>query len=312
MTSQDNGVDGFNDSNDSSDFPDDFKSLDQLTVHVIGLGLMGGSLAMALREKVKRLTAQDANSKILEIALQAGVIEAVDELAQADVIILAVPSDRIPKVIQELTVSGQLKDGALVMDIGSTKGLICDALDTLPENVAAVGGHPMCGLAENGYPNAIPTLFQRARFVLCETTRTTPQARHAATQLATAVGARPLWMDRYRHDALTALTSHLPHVLSFALMRLAIEAAAEDEALFQLAAGGFDGATRLARTEENMITGMFTTNAAQIRPLLARLREHLDALDALFDDPDELRQELARVVEARRLYTTTYGERPIS
>lgn len=287
-------------------------AIDGFTVHIIGLGLMGGSLAMALRGHVQCITAQDANSANLESALQAGVIDGVGGLDQADVVILAVPSDRIPQLIHQFCATGQLKNGALVMDIGSTKGRICDTLDTLPNTVAAIGGHPMCGLAENGYRNAIPTLYKGARFVLCETVLTTPAARAVAENLVTVIGARPLWMDRYRHDALTALTSHLPHVLSFALMRLAMEASAEDEALFQLAAGGFDGATRLARTEENMITGMFTTNAAQIRPLLARLRNHLDTLDALFDHPDELREELARVVEARRLYTKTYGERPIS
>ncbi|MBI5930308.1 MAG: prephenate dehydrogenase/arogenate dehydrogenase family protein [Chloroflexi bacterium] len=287
-------------------------AIDGFTLHIIGLGLMGGSLAMALRGHVNRITAQDANPANLEAALQSGVIDGVGGLEQADIVILAVPSDRIPLLIQQICTSGQLKNGALVMDIGSTKGRICDTLDTLPKQVAAIGGHPMCGLAENGYRNAIPTLFKGARFVLCETVLTTPAAREVAEKLVTIIGARPLWMDRYRHDALTALTSHLPHVLSFALMRLAMEASAEDEALFQLAAGGFDGATRLARTEENMITGMFTTNAAQIRPLLARLRNHIDTLDALFDNPDELREELARVVEARRLYTKTYGERPIS
>ncbi len=287
-------------------------AIDGFTVHIIGLGLMGGSLAMALREHVKRITAQDANATHLESALQSGVIDGVGEQDRADIVILAVPSDRIPQFIQNLAIPGQLKNGALVMDIGSTKGRICDTLDTLPATVTAIGGHPMCGLAENGFRNAIPTLYKGARFVLCETTLTTPAACAIAETLVTLIGARPIWMDRYRHDALTALTSHLPHVLSFALMRLAMEASAEDEALFQLAAGGFDGATRLARTEENMITGMFTTNAAQIRPLLARLRNHLDTLDALFDHPDELREELARVVEARRLYTKTYGERPIS
>lgn len=287
-------------------------AIDGFTVHIIGLGLMGGSLAMALRGHVQWITAQDANPANLESALQAGVIDGVGGLDQADIVILAVPSDRIPQLIHQFCTAGQLKKGALIMDIGSTKGRICDTLDTLPNTVAAIGGHPMCGLAENGYRNAIPTLYRGARFVLCETVLTTPATRAVAESLVTAIGARPLWMDRYRHDALTALTSHLPHVLSFALMRLAMEASAEDEALFQLAAGGFDGATRLARTEENMITGMFTTNAAQIRPLLARLRNHLDTLDALFDHPDELREELARVVEARRLYTKTYGERPIS
>ncbi len=85
--------------------------------------------------------------------------------------------------------------------------------------------------------------------MLCETRRTTDSARVLAEGLARAVGAQPLWMDRARQDHLTALTSHLPHLLSFALMRLAMDGSEEDSALFELAAGGFDGATRLARTD---------------------------------------------------------------
>jgi prephenate dehydrogenase len=178
--------------------------------------------------------------------------------------------------------------------------------------VLAVGGHPMCGLAENGYAHAVATIYPGARFVLCETARTTGEARALAEALVQAAGAQPLWMDRARHDAATALTSHLPHLLSFALMRLAMETAAEDGALFELAAGGFDGATRLARTDETMIVGMFSTNADQLRSITARLREHLDHLDAMLEDVPALHDELAEIVTARRAYTASYGERLIT
>ncbi len=176
----------------------------------------------------------------------------------------------------------------------------------------AVGGHPMCGLAENGYRNAIPTLYQGARFVLCETKRTTDEARTLSEALARAVGAQPLWMDRTRQDHLTALTSHLPHLLNFALMRLAMDGSVEDSALFELAAGGFDGATRLARTDAAMIVGMFSTNADQIRCVTDQLRDHLDRLEALLEDPEHLDGELSEIVSARRGYTSGYGERLIT
>jgi prephenate dehydrogenase len=147
---------------------------------------------------------------------------------------------------------------------------------------------------------------------LCETARTSGEARALAEALVQATGAQPLWMDRTRHDAATALTSHLPHLLSFALMRLAMEIAAEDGALFELAAGGFDGATRLARTDETMIVGMFSTNADQLRSITARLREHLDHLEAMLEDVPALHDELAEIVTARRAYTASYGERLIT
>jgi prephenate dehydrogenase len=284
------------------------KPLRDCSVHIIGLGLMGGSLAMALRGQVRRITAEDILPDVLRQAQERGVIDAAGTAADADIVIPAIPADRIITLIPALDV----RPGALVIDLGSTKTRICDQLDRLPEGVLAVGGHPMCGLAENGYAHAIATLYQGARFVLCETARTTGEARALAEALVQAAGAQPLWMDRTRHDAATALTSHLPHLLSFALMRLAMEIAAEDGALFELAAGGFDGATRLARTDETMIVGMFSTNADQLRSITARLREHLDHLDAMLEDVPALHDELAEIVTARRAYTTSYGERLIT
>jgi prephenate dehydrogenase len=277
-------------------------------VHIIGLGLMGGSVALALRDQVRRLTAEDIDPSVLESAQKSGVIDGVGRAADADLVILAIPADRILRRIPAL----DMRPGTLVIDLGSTKTHICEMLDQLPEDVLAVGGHPMCGLAENGYVHAIPTLYHGARFILCETARTTPAARTLAEELVMALGAQPLWMDRERHDYLTALTSHLPHLLSFALMRLAMEAATEDTALFDLAAGGFDGATRLARTNEAMITGMFCTNAEQLRVVTARLRQHLDEMERLLDDRADLSHLLGEIVAARRSYTANYGERKIT
>jgi prephenate dehydrogenase len=269
---------------------------------------MGGSLAMALRGQVARITAHDIDSSVLDAALGAGVIDAVGDPADADVVVLAVPADRIVEMVRGLDV----RPGALVIDLGSTKAQICDALGDLPPSALAVGGHPMCGLAENGFNNAIPTLYHGARFVLCDTARTTPHARALAEALVHAVGAVPLWMECQRHDMLTALTSHVPHLLSFALMRLAMDVSAEEDGLFALAAGGFDGATRLARTDETMIVGMFNTNAAAIRQVADRLRAHLDRLESLLEDDAALARELGEIVEARRAYSDHYGERPIA
>ncbi len=275
---------------------------------MIGLGLMGGSLAMALRGQVGRTTAEDIAPSVIADATARGVIDEPGACGDADIVVLAVPAHAIIDLVPGLA----LRPGVLVLDLGSTKTRICEALDRLPPDVLAVGGHPMCGLAENGYAHAIPTLYQGARFVLCETQRTTGEARIIAEMLVRAVGAQPLWMDRARQDRLTALTSHLPHLLSFALMRLAMDGAAEDAALLDLAAGGFDGATRLARTDAAMIAGMFSTNADQLRAAAAELRAHLDRLDAILGDADALERELGAIVAARRAYTAGYGERLIT
>ena len=283
-------------------------AFESCTVHIVGLGLMGGSLAMALRGEVGRITAEDIAPEVIERGLAQGVIDAAGTTAEADIVVLAIPAHYIITLIPHL----EVRPGALVIDLGSTKTRICEALDRLPPGVMAVGGHPMCGLAENGYVNAIDSLYEGARFVLCETRRTTDEARAVAEALVRAVGALPLWMDRVRQDRLTALTSHLPHLLSFALMRLAMDGSVEDSALYELAAGGFDGATRLARTDAAMIVGMFSTNAGQLREATAHLRAHLDHLDAILENIEALEGELGDIVTARRAYTETYGERLIT
>jgi len=283
-------------------------SFSTCTVHLIGLGLMGGSLAMALRGQVGRITAEDIAPGVIEDAARRGIIDGPGASGDADIVVLAVPAHTIIDLVAGLA----LRPGTLVLDLGSTKTRICEALDRLPPDVLAVGGHPMCGLAENGYAHAITTLYQGARFVLCETQRTTGEARIIAEMLVRAVGAQPLWMDRARQDRLTALTSHLPHLLSFALMRLAMDGAAEDPALLELAAGGFDGATRLARTDAAMIVGMFSTNADQLRQATAELRAHLDHLEMILGDAEALERELGAIVAARRAYTAGYGERLIT
>ena len=277
-------------------------------VHVVGLGLMGASLALALRGKVARITGEDIKPEIANSALKDGAVDEICTADRADIVVIAIPADYIGAALAKLT----LKTGALVLDLGSTKSQICAQMDALPETVQAVGGHPMCGVAENGYTNAFPTLYAGARFVLCETKRTTEAAWHLCEQLLAAIGASPLRMDREKHDYMAGAISHLPHLMSFALMRLAMHLSQNGTSVYELAAGGFDGATRLARTDEAMITGMFRTNAPILRELVDQLQQHLDELTALLDDPEHLRQELDMIVEARRNYTHEYGERLIT
>lgn len=279
-------------------------------LHIIGLGLMGGSLALDLQSQVGRLTAEDRNPQVIEEALQRGLIAASDERDQADIVVLAIPVHHMPGLIANLP--GTLQAGTLVIDLGSTKAAVCAALDALPDDLLAVGGHPMCGLAENSFRNATAGLYQDARFVLCETARTTDRARLLAEALVTASGATPLWLERHRHDFLTAVTSHLPHLLNFALMQLAVDVEGQDGDLYALAAGGFDGATRLARTNTAMITGMFSTNADNLRQLTDQFIQQLEALAALLDDPEQLEPAIEDIVQARRRYSEDYGERPIS
>jgi prephenate dehydrogenase len=155
------------------------EGLKQSHLHIVGLGLMGASLARALRGKVSLLSGSDIRPELEAQACHDQVIDHTGGVEQADIVVVAVPSHHIIPTLGHLA----YKPGALVLDMGSSKHQICQFMDTLPPQVNAVGGHPMCGLAENGYQNAIPTLYYKARFILCETARTT-QGRLAICRIS--------------------------------------------------------------------------------------------------------------------------------
>ena len=271
------------------------------TVHITGLGLMGASLALALRGHVRALCGDDIDPSVVSHALERGIIDGTGGREQADLIVLAIPADAILDALPAL----EARAGALVLDMGSTKGRIVERMAGLPPDVFAVGGHPLCGRAESGIDVATGLLFRGARFLLCRTRRTDASAVTLAESLVRAVGAVPMWLDAARHDEALALTSHLPHLMAYALAGVAGDAAAQDGSLHALTGGGFHGATRLAASDAAMVRGMLSTNAAHVRAAATAFRARVDALAALLDDAADLHDALARCNQARKGFGPT-------
>ena len=207
-------------------------ALKNARICVIGLGLMGGSLAMALKNQVAGISAVDVNPKSRDQAVAWGIVgKASDDLkvaGEANLVVLATPVRTLIGQIREL--AGILTPGAVVIDLGSVKAPVVEAMNTLPETIGAVAGHPMCGKEVSGLEHADSALFHMARFVLCRTERTTPEAWKIARELVEAVGAQVMEMDAVQHDRVAAGTSHLPYLLSAALTLTTGMHAAHDEA----------------------------------------------------------------------------------
>ena len=265
----------------------DFLSTAQ--VAIIGLGLMGGSLAMALRGLCARTWAYDPDEPTLRIAQQQGIVDRVsanlEEILQGnDLIILAAPVQAILRLLKGLPelVSGK----PVVMDIGSTKRQIVAAMQKLPQHFDPIGGHPMCGKEKLGLVNADAELFQGATFAFTPLERTSLRARQLVSQLAEAIGARALWVDADIHDRWTAATSHLPYLLSSAL----VLAAPSDAG--QLAGPGFRSMTRLAATPSSMMLDVLETNRDYVLNTLERFREQIDLVEALLRHSDRNQLEL--------------------
>ena len=278
---------------------------------VIGLGLIGGSLARALRAagQVGHISGFDLDASQRQQALQLGVVdEACDcplkAVADADVVVLAVPVLHTGEALKALLAG--LKAGAIVTDVGSTKQSV------LAEVRAACGGtlppwfvaaHPIAGTEKSGVAASFAELFQGKRLIL------TPHAEQDATALATverlwaATGARVVHMGAAEHDAIFAATSHLPHLLAFAFVDM-LSGLPEAAAIFPNAGGGFRDFTRIASSSPAMWHDIVRANADAVSGLLARQIAALQTLQGQIGAGDwpAVQAGFARARAAREHY----------
>lgn len=280
--------------------------LSDCRVTIVGLGLMGGSLGLALmgEQACQEVTGVARRGETLRRAvewgaIQWGTLDLVEGVKDADLVILATPVRTIIDLLGRI--SPHLKEGAVVMDLGSTKAAVARAMAVLPSRLQPVGGHPMCGRERAGIEAAEPDLYRGATFVLTPLERTSGEALSLAQDLVEAVGARPLILDPETHDGLVATTSHLPYLLAVALMGTLGEIGAKDERVYRLAAGGFRDTSRLASSEVTMMLDILLTNRSQIcqkADLFCRSLTHL--LSALQKEDEEILQQILIRAQRRR------------
>ena len=252
---------------------------------------MGGSLALALKGKCADLLAVVLRPSTRELALRMNIVSQAEEdpakiLPQADVIVLSTP---VPAILDWL---GRLPEyvpqRCVVIDMGSSKQIIVQKMNMLPERFDAIGGHPICGKENLTLENAEATLFQNAPFVLTPLDNLSVRASAAALQMIRAIGARPLWLDAVSHDRLLAYTSHLPFLLASALtMTAPLDAAS-------LVGPGFNSTSRLASTPSSMMLGILQTNRDNVLKAIAAFRDNLDLIEAALQSQnvDKLREIL--------------------
>jgi prephenate dehydrogenase len=190
------------------------------------------------------------------------------------------------------------------MDIGSTKRAVERAMEDLPIQFAAIGGHPMCGRESSGLTAASADLFAGQTFILCRNRRTTLVIEEVAMMLVANIGARPHLMPADEHDALVATTSHLPYVVSATLMSRAWHRAAEDQRLWDVSASGLRDTTRLAGSNPEMMVEIMLTNQ---RALSAEIEAYAQELAAMAEalrtrNRQVLQGKLAEARDYRRDY----------
>jgi len=282
------------------------KPISESTVTIIGLGLMGGSLAGALRGKCRGVVGVARREETVNQAVSHGLIDAgTTDLAAGvrtvDIVVLATPVRTIVKLVR--TVGPVLPDGAILIELGSTKAEVVAAMSDLPAHVQPLGGHPMCGKELSGITAADPTLYRGKTFILVPLPRTAPTAIAVGRELARTIGAVPLVLDdARRHDFLVATLSHLPYLLACALVRTADATTSEDPVAWEIVASGFRDTSRVAASDIDMMTDILLTNREEILNALREYGSHLHDLERLVKERDEkkLKQALSYVREKRK------------
>lgn len=236
-------------------------------VAVLGLGLIGGSLGLAVGRRYD-VVGYDRRSDRRRTALRRGAARTVtasvrEAVETADIVILAVPVRAMPALAREAV--RYMRRGAVLTDVGSVKAAVEKSVGPLARTagVAFVGGHPLAGSEKSGVENASATLFRKS---VCVLTRRFAHAKAVAavSALWRAAGGTPRIMDAARHDRALALTSHLPHVIAFALVARARAEGRAIPGLQGLAAGSFRDATRVAASDPELWAGIFRENRAEI------------------------------------------------
>ncbi len=275
-------------------------------VAILGLGLIGGSLGLAL----KRAMGQDVHivgySRRPETTAKAkdrGIVDTAapdlrEAVSEVDVVIIATPVLTIREVLQG--VAPHVGTGCVVSDIGSTKRKVLEwAAEALPEGVDFVGGHPMAGKETSGVDYADGGLFEGCVYCLVPSARAGETAVDIMKELAITVGARPMLIDAESHDGLVAGVSHLPLLLSSALMSCTAESESWPE-MAGLAASGYRDMTRLASGDPELSRDISLTNSDEIAGWLDRYMEKLAEYRRLLETgPDELIEEFSRAQAAR-------------
>lgn len=250
----------------------------KLNITIIGMGLIGGSIGLALKEAGQDrffITAVDASTDTLKLALDRKAADrATSDLTEgvsaADIIFICTPVLQIVPIVEKI--APLVKQGAIITDVGSTKGYLAERINrVLPEGIAYVSGHPMAGREQSGMKAADPLLFINKWYIFVPEVSTSPEAVDAVAELIALTGAYITTMKVKDHDRCSAVISHVPHVAASSMVHL-LDFSHDTEESLKLAGGGFRDTTRIASSNADMWADICLTNPKAITDSLQNLR----------------------------------------
>jgi prephenate dehydrogenase len=246
------------------------------TVAIVGVGLIGGSFSLALKDHklVNKVIGVSRSGATARRALELGIIDEIQTLEEAvkqsSLIYVAIPVDVTLPVMK--TVLDLVGPEQIVADAGSTKQALCAFLASHPNRSRFVATHPMWGTEYSGPEAAVHDAFRGRSCVICEKEKSNPKALALIEELYTILGMSLVYMDAQSHDVHAAYVSHISHITSFALANTVLEKEREEDAIFELAGGGFESTVRLAKSSPSMWGPIFMQNRENV---LDVLNEHI-------------------------------------
>lgn len=277
-------------------------------VGIIGIGLIGGSIAKALRSSgwASELIGIEANPahavKALSLRLVDEVLTLEEAIERVDVFVCATPVDILVQIIPN--VLDRLKPGQIVIEVGSTKTPVYEALKNHPKRKQFVSTHPMAGTEFSGPEAAIEGLFQGKRGVICDKELSAPEAVVTIESLyRDGMGMNLIYMDSIDHDVHTAYISHISHICSFALANTVLEKEKNEERIFELASTGFESTVRLAKSSPETWSQIFHQNQDNLMDVLDEYINTLLKYKGLMlsGSYDKLKEELAKANDIGRI-----------
>ena len=277
-----------------------------MIVTIIGTGLIGGSMALTLKEKgfATKVIGVDASEQHLTQALALGIIDEAhtlqDAVALSDLIIIATPINAAENLLPQILDNTNKQ---VVMDVGSTKNNICKIVGAHPKRGRFVATHPMWGTEFSGPEAAVKNAFTDKATVICSKEASDPDAAALVEQVYQTLGMHLLYMEAVAHDVHVAYISHISHITSFALANTVLEKEREEDAIFELASGGFESTVRLAKSNPSMWVPILMQNKENVLDVLnehiSQLRKFKASLEK--EDPDYLLELIEKANGIKRI-----------
>lgn len=261
-----------------------------MNIAVVGVGLIGGSIALALKNKdfVAKVIGVDKDETNLAKALNIGFIDEVQSLNEAikhtDVLILSTPVDVICNILPDIL--DKINDQQVVMDMGSTKEKLLAIIDKHPKRGRFVACHPMAGTEYSGPEAALPHLFSGKTMIYCDATNSDEDAFDIAESIIDQLEMHTVFMNAKEHDIHTAYVSHISHITSFALALTVLEKEKSQGRIFELASSGFESTVRLAKSSADMWIPIFKQNRKNVMDVLEEHIRQLQNMQNLLEKED--------------------------